>query len=337
VKNIETAGTAGGIIGCLNVPQIVSGGCPTTVPAAGTYTFPVVYGVAIGGVTEGNIGECIKGSSCGALVPFRTSTSTPVLGCVAGVNAGFCPSGAGTFLGTNFQIALYDKTSATDATAKTVACIDGTITACSSVAGYPVPVGTGVLSAANVGTLQGCMAANTACPLSGSATDDRYPLIDSAKTITSCRAASICGTNGVPLCDVRTTGTIADSFDCTTPGDTRGCLAVTPTTPYTICSQLSSTGALQRYPSAVAVASQYRFSAKWTGSFYEVFGCGIYATGATACAYPLNGAVKNAAYPPGAAVGSTSFQGCTDGSFDLQCTPWWRQATSQSTAFCAAT
>jgi hypothetical protein len=256
------------------------------------------------------------------------------------VNAGFCPNTAGTYLGTTYSIALYDKTSSTDATAKTVACI-ATIADCSSAAGYPVPVGDGTLGGV-LGTLRGCMATNTACPLSGSA-DDRYPLINSAKTITSCRAASDCAGTDVPICDVSNGGTILDSLACTAAADTRGCLAEAAVTSYTICSQLSSTGTLQRYPSAVGVASQYKFSATWTGAFYKVGGCGIYATGATACAYANN--VKNAAYPAGSSAGSTSFQGCTDGNASTQCTPWWSGLVSPACqtppptpcAFCAAT
>jgi hypothetical protein len=299
VRNSVTAGTAGGIIGCLDVPEIsAASGCPSPVPAAGTYIFPVVFGVDTGSVNAGNIGECIKGSSCGTLVPFKaTSTSTTVLGCIAGVNAGFCPSTANTFLGTGYPIALYSQTTSTDATAKTVACIP-TINDCSAAAaaGYPVPVGDGPLNGV-LGTLRGCLADNTACPLSGSATDDRYPLINSAKKITSCRAVSDCAATDVPICDVRANGqTIANDFKCS---DTKGCLAATAATPYTICSQLSSTSTLQRYPSAVGVASQYKFSAKLSGATYLIAGCGIYATTATACAYPAGGTVINAALPQG--------------------------------------
>jgi hypothetical protein len=349
VRNTAVAGT-GSIIGCLDTPQLVGssavagtkGPCPTAVPRSGTYTFPVVLGTDFSLTqTAGNIVECLLSTAtCGNLVPYSDTVGSTVLGCISNLGVEPCPAFTNTWLADSgaFNFELYGQTSSTDATAKMDACVK-TPGSNACPVGYTVPVSAALLSDTTPNpTPTGCLAANTACPLPSAAADQRYPWIDANKKVIACRAASDCPANFIALCDAET-GTILSTGLCSNGGaDTRGCVApgaAPVATPWEVCSQLTSSGSLTKYPSAIGVASQYKFTVTIdTGGAGTVLSCGIHAAAATACNAPTSFTFE--AYPAGATIGGTGFRGCTDNSLP-SCNTWWRgpSGANNSNAQCA--
>jgi hypothetical protein len=284
------------VLGCLGEDALFDDNtCPTTVPAAGAFTFPVVAGSDLGTATRGNIVECIRsGSTCGGLVPFRTTTSSPVRGCISLLGTDPCPR-EGWIAGEDYGLTLYRPISATDALAVAEACIAAAGQKCPAT--HLIQVREAELSTTTPadGSLLGCAAANTACPR------NFWPLIDTSLKVTACREQSTCPTGFIPLCDnedtpiPQSTGVCADT-------ETKGCIATTLQTTWQVCSRLAGTATLARYPSTVGTASQYKFIGKLQpGGTYALVGCSIQWASANYCwaAGGVPGAFTQEAYPAG--------------------------------------
>jgi hypothetical protein len=210
VIDSDAATLAGPLLGCIGTTPMLpaSTGCPTSLPAAGDFTFFVASYVTIGTSTNnpGNVIKCRRNTAsrqCRSALPVRPYASTVPSGCLTNLDVTVngikttpteCPLN-GYMAGRGFTFPLWQPTtpgSSGDATAKLEACITPPIASGARSCQGVVPANTWTSDisndtlatlAASPAYLLGCARSEASCPMLDGGKTPTYPLINAALKI----------------------------------------------------------------------------------------------------------------------------------------------------------